>query len=72
VPYAGEGEGLHLPPVPETLNLGCSEIKDRRGTDFFGYDLFSSGYALIALLYCPMGTRTEISCAFQRVNLSER
>jgi len=27
VPYASEGEGLHLPPVPEALNRACSEIK---------------------------------------------
>ena len=25
VPYAREGEGLHLPPVPEALNRGCFE-----------------------------------------------
>ena len=39
---------------------------------FSGYDHSSSGYALIALLYCPMRPRLEISCAFQCVKLSER
>jgi hypothetical protein len=27
VPYGREGEGLHLPPVPEALNRACPDIK---------------------------------------------
>jgi hypothetical protein len=27
VPYGREGEGLHLPPVPERLNRACPDIK---------------------------------------------
>ena len=27
MPYASEGEGLHLPPVPEALNRACPDIK---------------------------------------------
>jgi hypothetical protein len=32
---------------------------------FSGYDHSNSGYALLALLYCPMMPRGEISCAFR-------
>jgi len=31
VPYGREGEGLHLPPVPETLNRACPDITVPRG-----------------------------------------
>jgi hypothetical protein len=27
VPYGREGDGLHLPPVPEALNRACPDIK---------------------------------------------
>ena len=38
---------------------------------FSGYDHSALGM-LIALLYCPIGPRLDICCAFQCVNFSER
>ena len=39
VPYASEGEGLHLPPVPEALNRACQGSRAVRPPEWVEYDI---------------------------------
>ena len=70
MPYGREGEGLHLPPVPEALNRACPDIK-------YPAELYRPSplpYRGLSKLSCPFHERTitVTQCICINEGLSQR